>query len=840
MSVKRFQTRIALKRDTETNWYASDFALLNGELGYSRGVSQWRPNGVDGNEGLVNIDNFKIGDGSSVWKDLWFAIPEIKMQTSGVNGEFLTTWEMNPSSSHGNGRLREYSLTGINSNLISLYVGNSGSPNHPQYAFQVPDWIYYQENGTPTGTFGEVSKWLINHDHALKGVIDTLTGDAATQTGEVINYVKFAGSNTHYTRTFDFGNGLHNSNAGVAGSIMTVAVKPKTNGYISVTSDGVDVTNIDSNYTAANSTNLATVATVTAAIGSLNTGVVSVGGAQGVIGVGNGLTVATNSAVTPATNTLKVKLASSQAYLEFDSTEEDGQRGLRLDPTKIDSNYTAANSTNLATVGTVTSALGNTLNSVTASGSGYLTLSAGAVTGSVPSKTQAITGSLTTHAVSTSNNSTEDGLATAYDVKTYVDSQILNALDSEVTFRGVTSTKPTTGISNGDMWKTSAAITFTAAEDEEGNGFTTKAGDTIIAKVTGSSSGSNTTWYRIPSADDIEDTWRPVYIQSTQYLDSSISGGSLVFGSSNGNPVGIQSTLPTQANPNLTVWFQHDILADPSTNSPWTARGAVKIKTDSWGHVRTDGAITASDITRTATTGLSATNVENALLELAGNISSAAITIDGYVGAITTGNGLNHVSQNGGEFSVKLDSSNAHGLSVSASGIGMSVASDTNFGTVQVSPGNGLSISSGVISYAHNTASITVASLNSSTNVITINGTLTPNASDAITPSNALSLAPVAATGAASDVSVTTSAVSANNVESAIAELAGNTAGTLDTTNTTPQSTSSNESLHGDIDLHKVAKTGTITDLYQAAPSSGNTVDLVIFDCGTATTNTNS
>ena len=82
-------------------------------------------------------------------------------------------------------------------------------------------------------------------------------------------------------------------------------------------------------------------------------------------------------------------------------------------------------------------------------------------------------------------------------------------------------------------------------------------------------------------------------------------------------------------------------------------------------------------------------------------------------------------------------------------------------------------------------------------------------------------------------------------VSSSLQELATRisnaSAGTLDTTNTTPVTTNASESLHGDIDLHKVAKTGTISDLYQAAPdNNGNTADLIIFDCGTASANTNS
>lgn len=495
MAVKRFQTRIALKRDTEANWYASSFSLLDGEIGISRGIDNysWRPDG----ETATPITNFKIGDGTSVWKQLWFAIPEIKMQTLGSNGEALTTWNMAPSSL--NSKIREYSLTGINSNLVQLFTGNSGDPDHPTYTIQAPSWAGSGVNGAPAGTFNLLSASIIDIDHALAELTDTVAG--------------------------------------------------------------------------------------------IDTGVISIDGQSGAISIDHNYF---QMSVSGATKTLTANV-------------------IALDN---------------AAAGT-------------------------------------------------------DGLATALDVKTYIDNRILTTLDSEVTFRGVTSTKPVSA-NNGDMWKTSAAITFTAAEDQEGNGFTTKSGDTIIAKVTGSGASRNTTWYLIPSADDVEDTWRPVYVQSTQYLDSSISSGSLVFGSSAGNPVRIQSIVPSQEDPNLTVWFQHALLDDPATNSPWTSQGAVKIKTDSWGHVRTDGAITASDIS---------------------------------------------ITDSGGNFT-------------------------------------------------------------------------------------------------------------AETVEGALSELHSASAGTLNTNNTASQTPSNSESLSGTVLLHKVSKTGRISDLVQDAPSNGNTSDMVIFECGSATVNT--
>lgn len=502
MAVKRFQTRIALKRDTEANWYASSFALLDGEIGISRGIDSsnyiWRPSG----ETPVQITNFKIGDGTSLWKQLYFAIPEINRQTLGANNEILTTWTMEPAS--WNSRIREYRLNGVNSNLVQLFVGNSGDLNHPTYTIQAPSWAGSGENGAPAGTFNLLSASIIDIDHALAELTDTVSG--------------------------------------------------------------------------------------------IDTGVISLGGQSGTI--------------------------------------------------SIDNQYLVMN-----------------------------------VTGSGANTTKTLAANTVTLNNAAQNN---DGLATAFDVKTYVDSQILNTLDSEVTFKGVTSTKPTSGINNGDMWKTSAAITFTAAEDEEGDGFTTKAGDTIIAKVTSSSQTRNTTWYLIPSADDVEDTWRQVNVQGAQQLGSDISSGALNFDSGSGNPVTIQYTEPTQANPALTVSYQHTILPEPAENSPWTLQGAVKIKTDSWGHVRTAGAITASDISIT-------------------------------------------------------DSGN-------------------NF--------------------------------------------------------------------------------TATDVEAALSELHSASAGTLNTSSAASLSTNASESLSGTVSLHKVSKTGRISDLVQDAPSNGNTSNMVILDCGSATVNT--
>jgi len=181
----------------------------------------------------------------------------------------------------------------------------------------------------------------------------------------------------------------------------------------------------------------------------------------------------------------------------------------------------------------------------------------------------------------------------------------------------------------------------------------------------------------------------------------------------------------------------------------------------------TDMTVTSANYGGTEAT----TNAQTALNNLASAISSAAITIDSHVGAITTGDGLTDVAADGGSFGVKIDSTNANGLSVGANGVAMAKATGSTFGTVEVTSGNGLTLTDGVVAYAHNTSAITVAS--ESNGVVTINGTLTPDASDALSASNQIALAKVATTGTAADVAIadSNSKFTATDVEGALEEL---------------------------------------------------------------------
>lgn len=181
------------------------------------------------------------------------------------------------------------------------------------------------------------------------------------------------------------------------------------------------------------------------------------------------------------------------------------------------------------------------------------------------------------------------------------------------------------------------------------------------------------------------------------------------------------------------------------------------------------------------------TNAQTALTNLATAISNAAITIDGHKGAITTGDGLTDVAADGGSFGIKLKTGSENGLGVDSNGLTMNIADEStaanaSYGTVKVTAGNGLSISSGVIAYSHAGGSATIASV----------------ANDIVTLKAGISQA--SGTGVVSNSS------------------------------------------GSDITLAKVAKTGKIVDTTQSAinPSTGNCTDgdMLIFDCGSSTINT--
>jgi hypothetical protein len=274
---------------------------------------------------------------------------------------------------------------------------------------------------------------------------------------------------------------------------------------------------------------------------------------------------------------------------------------------------------------------------------------------------------------------------------------------------------------------------------------------------------------------------------TNSFMIPTVNDATLTIVGASSGPISVGTnnagdTFTANASSAKTITVTH--AAAPTSGTP----AAIKVAVDSYGHVNAGNAIESGDIALDSSNMLynstDCTTVDAALTKLNSSITGATLTIDGHKGAITTGNGLTAVASDGGSFAVKLDGSNSNGLSVGANGIAMAKATGSTFGTVEVTAGNGLSLSDGVVSYAHNTTAITVASKDNSTNVITINGTLTPDASDNISTSNAISLAAVAATGSASDVTVTSAtyggATATTNLQTALTNLAAKTASVND------------------------------------------------------------
>lgn len=460
-----------------------------------------------------------------------------------------------------------------------------------------------------------------------------------------------------------------------------------------------------------------------------------------------------------------------------------GNSGVDIDSSKIDSTYTTANTTDLATVATVTAALG-TLD-VPSTGTG-------AITGMGAGKTIA---TLT---------ETDGKIAATFQDISITASQISDASTNLVTSVEGDGTYLTVGTNNTAK---NGAVTVshkTRTED-------TATGTAQSIKVTDDNQSISIVTHTFDAAGhETGKTTTAVNFTKITAADLGLSSAMHFIGTSTTDPKGASGATVS----GHTTWEKGDVVL--YGNKEYVLSGDTNTAAN-WTELGDEGSYAQKTITLTAGNGL-------------------------------TGGGTLEANRT---FAIDLDSTNANGLYLSGSTDGSkqlamhiadeSTASGANFGTVKVTNGNGLTISNGVVSYAHNTSAITVASKDNSTNIITINGTLTPDASDAITASNSISLAAVAATGAAADVSYTntTSGLTATNVQAAIDEVAGTAAGavqdvvTLKTSATGQSKIPTGESLevsagHTEVVLHDVAKTGNTDDLIQGMT--------ILFDCGSATT----
>ena len=834
MSVKRFQTRISLKTDTTANWKNSTLQLLKGEFGWDS-----------------DLKNFKVGTGvtnESGWNNLMYAIPFFEA------GEFTLT-DIPASGQGDNAGKTVVTINKVNSSKV-IY-GTTPTQN------------------TLIGNLAASTGVNPSSNLDLHSILDDF--DAKIRAAQASGVQSIGGA----TGAVTLGNGL-TSATGANGSVSTLV-----NGYI-VNNAGtnqnaldIDSSKIDSNYTGS-ATNLATVGTVSTAIGSLNVSefalatqdgnAITIHGIKeedGKISVGTSGVVLADVASTGAAANVSITDTGDNftatnvegALAELATGVAGGVNDVTVDGVTVvatvngkkvaqllsSDDYSTDNK--LATQATVTSAIGALdVDNISGMGADKTIATLTETDGKINATFQEIS---ITHAavsdwndnigvksVAVGNAGTEQAPDPALQVTTGGSpddtvSNVLHFTHTPSTTEKVLTSSDLTGIVGamvyqgtiGDSTATIQTLPAAAAANkghvymvqEAGNyaGKACEVGDMIV---------SNGASWDVINGENQVDNGNPTIVAGAADASTiatvdgtavtakvKVTAGSATIASQTGNVVTIKTGV-TQTGTTGTI------ANDSGTD--------IVLK-----EVAVTGS--ASDLSVTEATyggSTSTTDAQTALTNLASAITNANITIDGHKGTITTGNGLSHVAADNGSFAVQIDTSSANGLSVGENGVAMAKASGSNFGTVEVTAGNGLSISNGVVSYAHNTTAIEVATKNDNTNVVTIKGTLTPDASDNITGSGDITLSAVAVTGDAADVAIEDSGnkFTADTVEGALTELAGKTAGTLNTTNVGGLATNASESLSGTVNLHKISKTGNTDDLIQNLT--------ILLDCGTAST----
>ena len=659
-----------------------------------------------------------------------------------------------------------------------------------------------------------------------------------TQWVEVANaanagVTSFGVSGSGQTGDITVGNGLQMNS-------KEVSVKAKSGDYVTVDGNGVqlDSTKIDSAYTTANATNLATVASVTAAIGTLD---VPATGTGAITGMGAGKTIATLTETDGKVAATFQDIAITHSQVS-DWSSNVGVTAVAEGATNgtVAVTTNGGSATDVPVHGLDTAAYHPDTYFQQAFNDGSHDITAGsAVTGSTATyKVEFHDGTQTNGALGT-NSAVADTMyfteqsSASNPIVTYND---ISGITGAMVYKGVvdgTHALPTTGVKAG--W------TYLVAADGTYAGQACQVGDMIVAQDT------TPTWNVINKNVSVSDGNATLVAGGASqtvgtvegvalHAKAEVTGGNAAIATLNsttnvvtlkagvtqtgtsgtiandsGTDISLAAVAKTGAANELTVTsgnYGGDTattnaqtalsnlatavggkVADVQINSSSIVNGTTKVadiaadgtynatsnkiatqstvtnainaldvttavqpvaytaattsagaKLDFKGVIETDGKIaqgsgtgslqfakvatsgSAADVSVTSGTyggSTTVTTTQGALDNLTSAISAASISIDGQVGAITTGNGIKTLTASSKVIEVELDSTNAHGLSLSASGL----------------------------AYNHNTTPITVASENSSTHVVTINGTLTPDASDAITASNAITLDPVAKTG---------------------------------------------------------------------------------------------
>lgn len=875
MAVKKFTTRIQLKNDTNANWTTGgSLVLLKGEFAWDS-----------------TNKNFKIGDGSTAFSSLPYVI----------GSSVLAGWTADTTSSSAitNGDSLELALHKLENKVDAAAIGGVLSIGGATGAVTVGNGLT-----STTGAAGSISTkvngYIVNNagtnNDALD--IDASKVDSAYTVANTTNLATVA----TVTAALDTLDVTEYAQASVSTSAFTVSGISETNGKIAVGANSVSLQLADSYDASTNK--VATVATVTNAIAALDTqsdvqpvvytaAVPGASGAKltfkgvsetdGVIAQGSGNTdlqfaeVATTGAAGDVTTTAITDgdaqdpqtlyaAGNVQGTLEAIARDLNAATAGAVNDVKIGTDSIVTNHVaNIATEGTYDASTNKIATESTVSdaiealdvtefalgskdANNVITLKGikeddGEIAAGTNTSNDIVFAAVaaTGAAGDVTYSNTSSGL-TATNVQSAIDELdgAIDALSSATHFLGVS----TTAITNGG----SESPTIGGSTVTPSNGDIVIYQDKEFVYAT-----ADNQWHELGDQalymKDVKVNGNS--IKSSQEADLAVDG---TYNSSS-NKIASQTTVSTA------------IAALDTTNDVTIASQSGKAVTIAAGIAEEDGiikagsgtAITLADVASTGnaedvvydntTSGLQADDVQAAIDEVNTKITNANITIDGHKGAITTGNGITDVTTDGGSFALDLDNTNANGLYLSGNTDGSkqlamhiadeSTASGANFGTVKVTDGNGLSINNGVVSYAHNTTAINIATKDAN-DIITVQGTLTPDASDAITTSNTVTFAKVAATGSANDVTVTSAnyggSTATTNLQTALTNLATSTEGavqdvkTLKTSTTAQSVVAAGETLEGtgDITLHQISKTGNTDDLIQGLT--------LVFDCGTAST----
>lgn len=627
------------------------------------------------------------------------------------------------------------------------------------------------------------------------------------------------------------------ANAAAAAGVQSIDTRTgafTTGTYLSTdSSNGIDIDSnkIDSNYTTASSTNLATVATVTTALDSLDV----TGYAQG--------SIAAASGAEPTTSVITIKGIK----------EEDGKiaNDANSDATiNVDGVYNA--STNMiATQSTVTSAINGLDTSTVAT----------ATTASVSGGTGTV---ITLKGVKETNGiiaqGSGDGTVTigdgalklsGYGATANSDIPTVSATD---VFSANDTADSTIALSNAfilDATNKTIGIRTNTALSATNNIATMN----DIASLTGAmhykgALASDSNW---PSTTEAGDVW--VVTSGFTHSGTTLeTGDMIVFSNDQGayNVVQTNMTLGTdlgQVATNSAALINGNIVVASATGVETSSYTVANIASQATSLSESSGTITVSD---TLTVGGTAQTPQTFTITggnvLTASLNGSAITIDhdtvtaptaptatsrsqGDTVTVMTGiteDGYGHVTEyTTDQFTIP----NVYDATLTISdGTNTDQIFSANANTNATVTFTG---STGITTTVGNTDTVTIGHSNSVTAVNSPQALkVAYDAQGHITSNSKLTASDVEYTGSGSGLT-------ADDVQEAIDQVASIAAGavqavkTLDTTATAAQTPASAEVLEGtgSITLHKIAKTANPADLIQ--PSS----DMIIFDCGSATTN---